>query len=86
MMVRTTPTHTKKNVDAIKLADMGSSLLSFSNRRYSRTPETNANIKLTTAETSEIFCNIPFLLGMQIKLLVFEERLNIRDQLGSDID
>lgn len=54
----------KKNVDAIKLADMGLSLPTLSNRRYSITPEVNASKKLTTAETSETFCNTPFLLVM----------------------
>lgn len=54
----------KKNVDAIKLADMGLSLPTLSNRRYSITPEANANKILTTAETSETFCNTPFLLVM----------------------
>ena len=63
----------KKNVDAIKLADIGLSLPTLSNRRYSKTPEVNASTKLTTAEMSEIFCNIPFLLVMQIKLPVISD-------------
>ena len=64
MMVRTTPTDMKKNVDAIKLADMRSSLPTLFNRRYSITAEVNASTKLTTAKTSEAFCNTPFLLVM----------------------
>ena len=64
----------KKNVDAIKLADMGLSLPTLSNWRYSITPEVNASTKLTTAETSETFCNTPFLLVMQIKVPVFSDR------------
>jgi hypothetical protein len=56
MMIRTVPTHMKKNVDAIRLADTGSSLPTLSNRRYSITPVMNASIKLTTAETIENFC------------------------------
>ena len=74
MTVRTTPTHMKKNVDAKKLADMGLSIPTLSNRRYSITPEVNASTKLTTAETSETFCNTPFLLVMQIMLPVFSDR------------
>ena len=75
MTVKTTPTHMKKNVDAIKLADMGLSLPTLSNRRYSITPEVNASTKLTTAEMSETFCNTPFLLVMQIKLPVISDRI-----------
>lgn len=55
MTVRTTPTHMKKNVDAIKLADMGLSLPTLSSRRYSITPEVNASTKLTAAEMIEAF-------------------------------
>ena len=75
MTVRTTPTHMKKNVDAIKLADMGLSIPTLSNRIYNITPEVNARIKLTTAKTSEILCNTPFLLVMQIKIPVFSDRI-----------
>jgi len=64
MTVRTPPTQMKKNIDAIKLADMGSPLPTLSDRRYSITPEVNANKKLSTAATSEAFCNTPFLLVM----------------------
>ncbi|MDX2369033.1 MAG: hypothetical protein QNK36_11625 [Colwellia sp.] len=60
MIVRTTPTDMKKNIDAIRLADMGLSLPTLSSRRYSITPEANASTKLTTAETSDTFCNTPF--------------------------
>ena len=74
MMVRITPTHMKKNVDAIKLADMGLSLPTLCNLRNSKTPDANASIKLTTAKTSEAFCNTPFLLAMQIKIPVFRDR------------
>ena len=73
MMVRTTPTHMKKNVDAKKLADMGLSIPILSNRRYNITPEVNASTKLTTAETRENFCNILFLLVMDIKIPVFSD-------------
>jgi hypothetical protein len=66
----------KKNVDAIKLADMGLSLPTLCNRRYSITPEVKASTKLTIAETSETFCNTPFLLVMQIKFPVFSDRIS----------
>lgn len=62
MKTRTIPTHTKKNVEAIRLADMGSPLLTLSDRKYSITADVTASKKLTTAETSEAFCNTPFLL------------------------
>lgn len=58
----------KKNVDAIRLADMGLSLPKLSSRRYSITPEVNASTKLTIAETTDSFCSILFLLVMRIKL------------------
>lgn len=58
----------KKNVDAIKLADTGSSLLVLSIRRYKKTPDASASAKLTIAVKSEAFCNTPFLLVMQINL------------------
>jgi len=61
MMIRTVPTHMKKNTDAIRLADMGLSLPTLSNGRYSITPVMNASTKITTAETIEIFCKIPLL-------------------------
>ena len=64
MMVRTTPTDMKKNIDAIKLADMRSSLPILCSRKYSITAEVNASTKLTTAKTSDAFCNTPFLLVM----------------------
>jgi hypothetical protein len=61
MMTRITPTHTKKNIDAIRLADTGLSLPTLSSRRYSITPAMNASTKLATAETIESFCKKPFL-------------------------
>jgi hypothetical protein len=61
MVIKTAPIHMKKNVDAIRLADMGS-LLTLSSRRYRITPEINARAKLTTPETSESFCRTPLLL------------------------
>ena len=55
MMIRTTPTKMKKNVDAIRLADIGLSLPTLSSRRYSRTPEVKARIKLITEKNRESF-------------------------------
>lgn len=72
-MVRTTPTQTKKKVDAIKLADMGLSPPHVPYRRNSIRPEAIASTKLTAAETSETFCNTPLLLVMLIELPVLSE-------------
>jgi len=78
MTLRTPPTQMKKNVDAIKLADMGLSLPTLSNRKYSRTAEVTASKKLNAAAIREAFCNIPFFLVMLIKLPVFNERIGFR--------
>jgi len=68
-MTRIVPTHTKKNVEAIRLAETGLSLPTLSNRRYSITPVMNASTKLATAETRESFCKKPFFAIMQLKPL-----------------
>ena len=56
----------KKNVEAIRLADMGSSLPKVSNLKYSKMPEDSASTKLMIAETSETLCSTPFLLAIKI--------------------
>lgn len=60
MVIKTAPIHMKKNVDAIRLADMGLPLSTLSTLRYRVMPEINANAKLNTPETSKIFCRPPF--------------------------
>ena len=77
MTVRIVPTHMKKNVDAIRLADIGLSTPTLATRRYSIMPAMSASAKLTTENTIESFCNRPFLLSTQINPSVFSDRASI---------
>ena len=77
MIARITPTQTKKNVDAIRLADIGLSLPTLCNRRTNATPVTTASTKLITEKIIETFCKKRFFLANWINLpeLSIESRI-----------